>query len=132
MRQQPSPSRGGFRRGVGNQDSPRRGTGSVNLTKIFAKGGFPPKQIKPRPFEKGRGLEKRLKPLLMKKGLGLMEKPSVKREKPLLKDKKGLGLLVKKSYEEGVGVDGEPAGGASVRQLQRLTGIDRGIIQRAR
>jgi len=52
-------------------------------TKTFAEGGFPPKQIKPRPFEKGRGLEKRLKPLLMKKGLGLMEKPSAKREKEL-------------------------------------------------
>ena len=71
MRQQPSPSRGGFGRGVGNQDSPRRGTGSVNLTKIFAEGGFPPKQIKPRPFEKGRGLEKRLKPLLtVRRGWG--------------------------------------------------------------
>jgi hypothetical protein len=37
----------------------------VIFTKIFAKGGFPPEQIKPRPFEKGRGLEKRLKPLIM-------------------------------------------------------------------
>ena len=30
-------------------------------------------QVKPRLFEKRRGLVKRLKPLLMKKGLGLME-----------------------------------------------------------
>jgi hypothetical protein len=49
-------------------------------TKTLTEGGFPPESVKPRPFEKGRGLEKRLK--------------------PLLKDKKGLGLLVKKSLKE--------------------------------
>ena len=37
-----SPFQGRHQQGVKTQDSPRRGTGSVNLTKTFAKGGFPP------------------------------------------------------------------------------------------
>ena len=49
-----SPFQGRRQRGVGNQDSPRRGKGSVNLTKIFAQGGFPPEQIA-SPFEGGLG-----------------------------------------------------------------------------
>ena len=45
-------------------------------------------QVKPRLFEKRRGLVKRLKPLLKdKKGLGLLVKISLGKE--------GLGLLVK-------------------------------------
>jgi len=97
-----SPFQGRRQQGVKTQKSPFRARSALPLatertqesfvifTKIFAKGGFPPEQIKPRPFEpkeqreesrarsgfpesrlrssitqKGRGLEKRLKPLIM-------------------------------------------------------------------
>ena len=82
-------------------------------TKTFAEGGFPPKQIKPRPFEPKEQREEsrarsgfpesRLRSSITQKGRGLE-----KRLKPLLTGLELCSLATAGTQEEGVGVDEIP------------------------